>query len=98
MPRRYSGVRLDPSGMKHILERQPEVVAEIRRLTDEIVAAVEAHPSVQRHSMPVEADFGTTDRTKGYVTIAHPGGLGVQAKYGALTRAASSAGIEVKRQ
>lgn len=33
----------------------------------------------------------------GLVTIAHPGGLASQAKYGTLTRAAAQAGLDVRR-
>lgn len=48
----------------------------------------------------VYADKTTTDmrvnRARAYVTLAHPAGLAVQAKHGALTKAASEAGLKVK--
>jgi hypothetical protein len=44
----------------------------------------------------VVVDDYTTDRAASSVTIAHPAGLRLQAKYGSLTRAAASAGLEVR--
>lgn len=41
-------------------------------------------------ALPVEVD------DQGGVVIAHPAGVAVQAKHGALTRAAAAAGLEVK--
>jgi len=38
----------------------------------------------------------TTDRAAAAVSIAHPAGLAMQAKHGALTKAAASLGLEVK--
>lgn len=40
--------------------------------------------------------FRTFDRAGVRVTLAHPAGLAVQAKHGALTRAAGQAGLEVR--
>jgi 6,7-dimethyl-8-ribityllumazine synthase len=37
----------------------------------------------------------TTDRAHASVMIAHPSGIAVQAKHGALTRAAAAAGLSV---
>lgn len=37
----------------------------------------------------------TTDRAKALVTIMHPAGLAIQAKHGALTKAAAACGYEV---
>ncbi len=38
----------------------------------------------------------TTDRAAAAVTIAHPAGMAIQAKHGALTKAAAELGLEVK--
>lgn len=38
----------------------------------------------------------TSDRAGCSVTICHPSGLGMQAKYGTLTRAAAAVGLEVR--
>lgn len=47
-------------------------------------------------ALPVTVTTSTTDRAHATVTIAHPAGTAVQAKHGALTRAASAAGLSVK--
>ena len=47
-------------------------------------------------ALPVKSDVTTTDRAHGSVLIAHPAGIAVQAKHGALTKAASEAGLQVK--
>lgn len=46
--------------------------------------------------LPVTVSVTTTDRAHASVTLAHPAGVAVQAKHGALTRAASAAGLTVK--
>ena len=43
-----------------------------------------------------EVEGYTTDRAAALVTIKHPAGLGMQAKYGVLTKACSAAGLELK--
>ena len=46
--------------------------------------------------MPVKVSMTTTDRAHAFVTIAHPSGEAVQAKHGALTKAAAQAGLDVR--
>lgn len=46
--------------------------------------------------IPVTVHPTTTDRAHASVALAHPAGAAVQAKHGALTRAASAAGLSVK--
>lgn len=46
--------------------------------------------------LPVTVRSGITDRARATVVIAHPAGMAVQAKHGALTKAAAEAGLEVK--
>jgi hypothetical protein len=45
--------------------------------------------------LPVKVSTYETDRARASVTLAHPAGLAVQAKHGALSRAAASAGLDV---
>lgn len=45
--------------------------------------------------LPVTVSMTTTDRAHASVTLAHPAGTAVQAKHGALTKAASAAGVGV---
>ena len=45
--------------------------------------------------LPVDVRKETTDRASAAVVLAHPAGIAVQAKHGALTKAASAVGLEV---
>ena len=90
-----SRVRLDNRGIGEVLRSAP-VASVIQGFARSVETNVRAAETVVRNNMPTDVRFGETDRTKAYVTIVHPAGLRAQAKYGVLTRAASSAGLEVK--
>lgn len=47
-------------------------------------------------ALPVTVTEQTTDRARASVALAHPSGQAVQAKHGALTKAAAQAGLQVK--
>ena len=47
-------------------------------------------------AITAEVETSTTDRARAVVTISHPAGLAMQARHGVLTKAAASAGLEVK--
>lgn len=83
------------AGIMEVL-KSAAVASAVADLALDVGVAVEAHESVSRNAMPVVVDEYVTDRAAASVTIAHPGGLGVQAKYGALTQAAGNAGLTVK--
>jgi hypothetical protein len=46
----------------------------------------------------VEVVMLETDRAHALVVIAHPAGIAMQARHGALTRAATKAGMKVRRK
>lgn len=46
--------------------------------------------------LPVEVSMHITDRAHANVTITHAAGASVQAKHGALTKAAAQVGLDVK--
>lgn len=46
--------------------------------------------------LPVTVQMVMTDRAHALVSLAHPAGEAVQAKHGALTKAAAEAGLDVK--
>lgn len=50
----------------------------------------------REHDLPVKVEHSVTDRARSAVIIAHPSGLAVQAKWGALTKAAAQAGLDVR--
>lgn len=87
-------IKLDSKGIAEIL-KSAGFAALVAEKAAEVEAIVSAHESVRRHEMPVERDAYETDRAAEEVTIAHPGGLGVEAKYGALVKAAHEAGLDV---
>ena len=74
-------------------------------LSDEIAAAVllaadAIGNNVQTGHTDIDATVTvreyTTDRRAAAVSIAHPAGLALEAKYGVLRRAAASIGLEVQ--
>lgn len=94
-------VKLDHAGMAALLKSQgvKEVVS---GYADSVAGYAAVAPEVVRHSMDVSVtDRQSAARVRSVVTIRHPGGLGVQAKYGTLTRAIAAAGLatsKVKRR
>jgi len=90
-------LRLDHRGIEAVLKSAP-VAEAIAKRAILIETKVQNHQSVRRHKMPVKRESYKTDRAAEAVIIAHPGGLAVQAKYGALTRAARVAGLEVRKE
>lgn len=92
-------VRIHSPGIASVAKSR-EVAAEVTKLAESVAEnlrrqghMVEGVPGAV--SLPVEVSSYTTDRARSSVTIAHPSGKAVQAKHGALTRAAAEAGLEV---
>lgn len=95
-------VNLDSRGIGALLRS-----AEVHRATQEAAESVAANVRAmnikvgdkdggpREVDMPVKVDMVTTDRAHAFVTISHPAGEAVQAKHGALTRAAGEAGLDV---
>ncbi|MGZ0151877.1 hypothetical protein ACXJJ3_32795 [Kribbella sp. WER1] len=84
--------KLDKIGPQEIL-LSGAVGAEITRLAQ----AVAANADVPSYAEVVVDEY-TTDREAASVTIRHPAGVAIQAKYGSLTRAASAVGLEVNEK
>jgi hypothetical protein len=87
--------KLDRGGVKSIL--QSSAVADIVEAAAQSIAE-DVRDVVGREEMEVTVTPYNHDRAARSVTIAHSGGLGVQAKRGALTRAAARHGLEVKKR
>ena len=88
-------VRLDRLGMSMML-KQSEVRSEVTSLAEAVGNSARANEGVTKHSAEIKVEHYTTDRAASAVLIKHPIGMGIQAKYGALTQAASAQGLEVK--
>lgn len=96
-------VKLNRLGVRAILQS-----TEMHRVTQEAAEAVASNVEAQnirvgdrdggKHedALPVKVSMTTTDRAHGVVSLAHPAGLAVQAKHGALTKAAAQAGLDVR--
>lgn len=93
-------VRLNRAGIAAIL-KSDEVRAIVNKAAEEVADNVRGQglrvdDDPGEIELPVEVSTTTTDRAKANVVLAHPSGAAVQAKHGALTKAASAAGIKVR--
>lgn len=90
-------VRLDRLGVLTVLKSQPVAVA-VSSLAENVGENARLDAPILRHAAPVKVEHYVSDRAASAVVITHPGGLGIQAKYGTLTRAASAIGLEVRNK
>lgn len=88
-------VRLDRVGMSMML-KQAEVRSEITSIAEAVGNAARSNEGVVKHSAEIKVEHYTTDRAASAVLIKHPIGVGIQAKYGALTQAAAAQGLQVR--
>lgn len=85
---------LKSGGMRALVDATAEKVAEnVRSLN---IGVGDRDGGSREIPLPVKVKLSTTDRAHAEVVLAHPAGIAVQAKHGALTKAASQAGLEVK--
>lgn len=97
------GVHFSPTGLGGIL-KSAQVRAGVSAMAKKVAGHIEGQGvKVGAFSggqgpidLPVRVNTDTTDRAVAFVVLAHPAGIAVQAKLGALTRAASSAGLTVR--
>ncbi|AZV00739.1 hypothetical protein SEA_KIKO_11 [Gordonia phage Kiko] len=88
--------RLDRRGAGEIL-KSAEVAQGVKALADKVRDLVDRDVNDDPDDqIDVIVSTSTTDRAKADVTIAHPRGLQLQAKRGALTKAAAKLGLEVR--
>lgn len=98
-------VKFNLRGLEEIAKRR-ETADAVRDLAEKVADNVRSQGHMVSgipgdEVLPVTVNVGETknmrvNRAKAWVTLAHPAGLAVQAKHGALTKAASEAGLEVK--
>ena len=93
-------IRLNSRGLEEVAKR-----TETREAVNALAEEVADNLRSQGHQvegvpgdvpLPIKVYEGTTDRARASVQIAHPSGKAVQAKHGALTRAAAEAGLTVR--
>jgi len=85
-------IKLDYAGLGEVL-KSSEVQASVDTLAAQAAALVDETASGK--PVPVRTSSFKTDRAVAAVTLAHPAGLAVEAKRGALARAAAAIGLEV---
>lgn len=88
-------IRLDSRGIGEVLKRA-QLASLVRAEAEAVAANVGTITAHDGQVVPVEVSTGVTDRTIARVTLTHAAGLGLQAKHGTLTKAASAAGLEVR--
>jgi hypothetical protein len=76
--------------------KQSEVRSAISDVAQAVANTARSNEGVAKHDAEIKVEDYTTDRAASAVLIKHPIGMGIQAKYGALTQAAASQGLQVK--
>lgn len=95
-------VKLNHAGIAKILT-STEMHRVVQGATEKVAANVreqgitvgDRDGGPHEYDLPVEVEMTTTDRAHGVVVLAHAAGKAVQAKRGALTKAAAQAGLDV---
>ncbi|WP_409182944.1 hypothetical protein F9C11_00240 [Amycolatopsis sp. VS8301801F10] len=91
------GVTIDSDGARELLnslEVAEAVHAAAQRVAD--TAHAQGHRVASAEALPVEVITETaTDRTSATVAVRHPAGVGMEARYGLLKRAAEANGLQV---
>lgn len=89
---RRSDLKLDHAGIAAILLSDDIRVA-VHEVAVEAAAKASADANMIRNDMQdsVEVADYTTDRAASSITITHPGGLGIEAKHGVLSKAVGGA-------
>jgi hypothetical protein len=100
-----SHIRLNHKGVEQILKSAPmaaAVKAAAERVAENVrgmgIKVGDKDGGPREYDLPVTVTMTTTDRAHANVTIAHPAGQAVQAKHGALTKAAAQAGLDVRER
>lgn len=98
-------IKLNHKGVEAILKGAPmaaAVKAAAEKVADNVrnqgIKVGDKDGGSHEYDLPVTVTMTTTDRAHANVTIAHPAGQAVQAKHGALTKAAARAGLDVRER
>lgn len=88
-------VKIRRAGVIEVL-KSDKVRKEITSIAEAVADNVRSDEPIVRHNAEVKVEDYTTDRAASAVLIKHPVGMGIQAKYGTLTKAARSQGLQVR--
>lgn len=96
-------IRLNSKGVAQVLKAAPMAAAVktaaeqvAQNVRDQGITVGDRDGGPHEFDLPVKVTMSTTDRAHANVTLAHPSGNAVQAKHGALTKAAAQAGLDVR--
>jgi len=97
-----TSVRLDHDALMRVLNT-PEIARKVEDMAERVADNVRAlgitvgdvDGGASEYDLPVTVNSYKSDRPRSSVTLAHPAGLAVQAKHGALSKAAADEGLEV---
>ena len=87
--------RLDHPGVVEML-KSTFIMGAVVEAANAVRTSAATAPEIVRHDATVDTASGISDRARAIVTIMHPGGLGMQAKHGTLSRAVAAAGLKMK--
>jgi hypothetical protein len=87
-------VRLDSPGILEMLQSE-DVALAVEELAETVASSID-ETARNGDPIPVRTGSFTSDRAGASVTLAHPAGIGLEAKYGTLSTAARAAGLDVK--
>ncbi|WP_328611779.1 hypothetical protein OG943_22555 [Amycolatopsis sp. NBC_00345] len=93
----FGQVRIDYAGVAEIL-RSAEFEQEVRAAAEKVGEAARAtgHKVTSGEPLPIDVFSDPNhDRVGWTVAIRHPAGLGMEARYGVLKRAAEAGGLSV---
>jgi hypothetical protein len=87
-------IRLDRDGIAEMLRSAP-VEAAVLAKAEMVQRLTAAARTVAKRDAPVWVGAHETDRAAATVTIAHAGGMAMEAKHGPLTKAARAVGLDI---
>jgi hypothetical protein len=93
----FEGFRIDRAGVAELLNSE-EFRDAVQAAAEQVGAAARGagHRVTSGEPLPVEVfDDPRHDRVGVTVAVRHPAGVGMEARYGLLKRAAEAAGLEV---
>lgn len=91
------GITIDSDGARELLT-SPEVAEALRAAAQRVAdtASAQGHRVTSGAVLPVKViTEAATDRASATVAVTHPAGVGMEARYGLLKRAAEANGFEV---
>ena len=90
-------VKLNSRAMAQML-KSDKVRKWLHTHADPVAASASLAPEVTRNHAAVVTEDNTTDRATVTVEIKHANGVGIEAKHGTLSRAASNAGLPMRNK